>query len=332
MLVDAEELLRESLSDTIAAKMIAALLTSTRETDLSGWYQHNAVLGTILTEIDVAHLTGTISAVLAKVNAALLAGLGLNQLNKLHLSFHLFPEDAATQTPRALAADLALYPDLSLQDKSRRISRFIKRSIDVLLSSAALVLLSPLLAVIAAAIKLSSDGPVLFRQERLGQYGIPFTFLKFRSMRANNDSTIHEEYVKQFISGKVNGPGSAETGLGVYKLTEDPRVTQVGKLLRKTSLDELPQFWNVLRGDMSLVGPRPPIPYEYSIYDIWHRRRLLEVRPGITGLWQVNGRSRMRFDEMVRLDLQYARAWSLALDLKILLQTPRAVFSAEGAC
>ena len=131
------------------------------------------------------------------------------------------------------------------------------------------------------------------------------------------------DYIKRFIAGNVN-----ET---VYKITEDPRVTRVGRFLRKTSLDELPQFFNVLRGEMSLVGPRPPIPYELEAYDIWHRRRLLEVKPGITGLWQVNGRSKLRFDDMVRLDLQYATAWSLWLDIKILLQTPRAVFSREGA-
>jgi lipopolysaccharide/colanic/teichoic acid biosynthesis glycosyltransferase len=117
----------------------------------------------------------------------------------------------------------------------------------------------------------------------------------------------------------------------VYKITEDSRVTPVGRFLRKTSLDELPQFLNVFRGEMSLVGPRPPIDYELDAYDIWHRRRVLEVRPGITGLWQVNGRSSLRFDDMVRLDLKYAEAWSLWLDFKILLQTPRAVFSREGA-
>jgi lipopolysaccharide/colanic/teichoic acid biosynthesis glycosyltransferase len=117
----------------------------------------------------------------------------------------------------------------------------------------------------------------------------------------------------------------------VYKITDDPRVTRVGRFLRKTSLDELPQFWNVLKGEMSLVGPRPPIPYELESYRTWHKRRILEVKPGITGLWQIYGRSRTTFDEMVRLDLRYARTWNLFLDLKILVQTPRAMFSGEGA-
>src|SRR6266704_7217606 len=139
-------------------------------------------------------------------------------------------------------------------------------------------------------------------------------------------------YVKRFIAGAVDaGVSDTQQHKAVYKITEDPRVTRVGRFLRKTSLDELPQFLNVLRGEMSLVGPRPPIPYELEVYDIWHRRRVLEAKPGITGLWQVNGRSRLKFDDMVRLDLQYAKKWSLWLDIKILLQTPWAVLFGDGA-
>ncbi len=194
-----------------------------------------------------------------------------------------------------------------------------------------MVLLSPIFLAIAVAIKLSSPGPILFRQKRIGQYGVPFACLKFRTMHAVNNAQIHMDYVKRFIAGKVDPGVSGTNGGAVYKITKDPRLTCVGGLLRKTSLDELPQFLNVLWGEMSMVGPRPPIPYELEAYDIWHRRRLLEVKPGITGLWQVNGRSRLRFDDMVRLDLQYAAAWSLWLDLKILLRTPQAVVSGEGA-
>ena len=164
----------------------------------------------------------------------------------------------------------------------------------------------------------------------MGQYGVRFTFLKFRSMHFLNDPKIHQDYVKELISGKTeNNPLDASTK--VYKIKDDPRVTSVGKFLRKTSLDELPQFFNVLKGEMSLVGPRPPIPYEVEAYDIWHRRRFLEVRPGITGLWQVEGRSKTKFDEMVRLDLRYAKIWSPWLDIKILLRTPGAVFKGDGA-
>jgi lipopolysaccharide/colanic/teichoic acid biosynthesis glycosyltransferase len=173
---------------------------------------------------------------------------------------------------------------------------------------------------------------VIYEQERLGQRGARFRVKKFRTMYANNDPKIHQEYVQQYIAGKEGLDNSGQAEKPVYKLTKDPRITPIGSLLRKTSLDELPQFWNVLRGDMSLVGPRPPVPYEFEVYDIWHRRRVLEIKPGVTGLWQVSGRNRTRFDEMVRLDLQYCQSWSLWLDIKILLATPRAVFKGDGAC
>ena len=150
-------------------------------------------------------------------------------------------------------------------------------------------------------------------------------------MKVDNDSRVHEEYVRKLIAGQAERKPSNGNGEGVYKLTGDDRITRVGAFLRRTSLDEMPQFLNVLKGDMSLVGPRPAIPYEVVAYQTWHRRRVLEVKPGITGLWQVNGRSRVTFDEMVRLDLRYAKAWSPWMDIKILLLTPRAVVLGEGA-
>jgi lipopolysaccharide/colanic/teichoic acid biosynthesis glycosyltransferase len=150
-------------------------------------------------------------------------------------------------------------------------------------------------------------------------------------MHANNDAAIHKDYVQKLIAGKAETQPSNGSGQGVYKLTHDPRITKVGSFLRKTSLDELPQFINVLKGEMSLVGPRPPVPYEVEAYDIWHRRRLLEAKPGITGLWQVSGRSRVKFDDMVRLDLRYARSWSPWTDIKILWRTPGAVVLGNGA-
>ncbi|MGC2193845.1 MAG: sugar transferase [Terriglobales bacterium] len=198
--------------------------------------------------------------------------------------------------------------------------------VDIVLSSLALLVLLPLFLVIAVAVRLSSQGPVLFRQERVGQFGKRFRFLKFRSMQSCSESALHEQYVRKLISGSLGVPEN-----GIFKIQNDPRVTSVGRILRKTSLDELPQFWNVLIGEMSLVGPRPPLPYEVEAYDIWHRRRVLEAKPGITGLWQVTGRSRTCFDDMVRLDLRYTQSSSLWLDLKILLQTPRAVLAGDGA-
>jgi lipopolysaccharide/colanic/teichoic acid biosynthesis glycosyltransferase len=172
---------------------------------------------------------------------------------------------------------------------------------------------------------------VFYRQQRVGRYGQTFTFLKFRSMFANNDSNVHKEYVTRLIASNPCEAKQSECGGSVYKLTNDKRITRVGEVLRRTSLDELPQFLNVLKGEMSLVGPRPPIPYELAAYQTWHRQRLLAVKPGITGLWQVMGRSSVRFDEMVRLDLRYASTWTPWLDLKILLRTPGAVIKGSGA-
>jgi exopolysaccharide biosynthesis polyprenyl glycosylphosphotransferase len=307
--------------------MLSALSLSTRDTDVTGWYQQNTVVGIMFTEIAVDMKKSILATMLLRVSGALRDCLTLEQFSQISISFHLFPEDwDEHQTPRH-PRDSALYPDLRQQADQKKVSRWFKRAMDLAGASLALVLFAPLFAIIALAVKLSSRGPVLFRQQRVGQYGARFSFLKFRSMYVNNSAEIHKEYVKKLIAGKADQKGRD----GVFKITDDPRVTGVGRWLRRTSLDELPQFINVLRGEMSLVGPRPPLPYEVEAYDVWHRRRLLEARPGITGLWQVNGRSRTKFDDMVRLDLQYARKQSLWLDLKILLRTPAAVFSGDGA-
>jgi lipopolysaccharide/colanic/teichoic acid biosynthesis glycosyltransferase len=328
MLVDGEGLLRTDHRAGALERITTALSLSTRETDIRGWYREDSVLGVILTEFGSADMCSALNAIFCKVNSALRANLGTGQMNEIQISFHVFPDDLGTQSGGP--ADFSLYPDFFQEDETKKAARFIKRAIDIAGSLAALIVLSPLLVAIAIAIKLTSKGPILFKQTRVGQYGGRFTFLKFRSMHFQSDAKIHRDYVMRLISGEDEGEREEANG-GIYKITDDPRITSVGRFLRKTSLDELPQLFNVLRGEMSLVGPRPPIPYEVEAYDIWHRRRFLEVKPGITGLWQVNGRSRVKFEDMVRLDLQYARTWSLGLDLKILLQTPRAVFFGEGA-
>ena len=155
--------------------------------------------------------------------------------------------------------------------------------------------------------------------------------LKFRSMVANSDASVHRDYVKKLIAGSDEVKSCTKSGEKLFKLTNDQRVTGMGRILRRTSLDELPQLYNVLRGEMSLVGPRPPLPYEMEVYKTWHRRRVLEAKPGMTGLWQVKGRSRVTFDEMVRLDLQYASSWTPWMDIQILLRTPLAVIKGSGA-
>jgi exopolysaccharide biosynthesis polyprenyl glycosylphosphotransferase len=329
MLVDTGSLLQSDQREPVLGAIIKAIATSTRETDLWGWYKKDMVIGVVCTEIGEAGMDSILSALHSRVTDALRNDLNLEQMNVIHISFHVFPDDLDLEHG-SRPADTKLYPDLKPRDNSTKFSLVIKRAIDIVGSSFALLVLSPVFIVIAVGIKLTSPGPILFKQPRLGRYGARFTFLKFRSMCVKSDAKIHRDYVRQLISAKddarvQDGPG------GVYKIKNDPRVTRIGKFLRKTSLDELPQFLNVLKGEMSLVGPRPPIPYEIESYDIWHRRRFLETKPGITGLWQVEGRSRVNFDEMVRLDLKYARIWSPWLDIKILLRTPKAVLRGDGA-
>jgi lipopolysaccharide/colanic/teichoic acid biosynthesis glycosyltransferase len=329
MLLHTGELLQGEGAEAILDAIARALSRSTRETDFRGWYEKDMVVGVICTEIGSGSMTSILSALYLRVCTALRNNLGLEQMNVIRVSFHVFPDDLDLGNG-GRPADVTLYPDLWPQGIPAKASQSIKRAVDIVGSLSALVLLSPLLIIIAVVIKLTSKGPILLKQRRLGRYGVPFTFLKFRSMYFQSDAKIHRDYVRQFISGKQDqAPSGGQSG--VYKIKDDPRVTPVGRFLRKTSLDELPQFFNVLKGEMSLVGPRPPIPYEVEAYEIWHRRRFLEVKPGITGLWQVEGRSRVKFDEMVRLDLKYAKTWSPWLDIKILLRTPTAVLRRDGA-
>jgi len=209
-----------------------------------------------------------------------------------------------------------------------RAERAAKRAIDYVGAGIGLLVISPLLLIIAVLIKVGSPGPVLFRQTRIGKSGRPFTFYKFRSMEHGCDPAIHREHVTKLISGQVGD--EVRNADGTFKLDCDPRVTPIGKFLRRSSMDELPQLFNVLKGEMSLVGPRPPLDYEVEVYSPRHLRRL-EVLPGITGLWQVSGRTRLSFEEMVELDIKYVDAWSLGMDVRILLKTFSAVLGTEGA-
>jgi len=329
MLLHVGQLLQGEGREAVLDSITRALSASTRETDLHGWYKEDMAVGVICTEIGSGGMSSILSALHSRVCTTLRNNLNLEQMNLIHVSFHVFPDDLDLENG-GRPADKRLYPDFSAQGSAARASQTIKRSIDIIGSLCALVLLSPLLIIVAVVIKLTSKGPILFKQQRLGQYGVRFTFLKFRSMYFQSDAKIHRDYVRQLISGNRDYQ-RPESDSGVYKIKDDPRVTPVGRLLRKTSLDELPQLFNVLKGEMSLVGPRPAIPYEVEAYEIWHRRRFLEVKPGITGLWQVEGRSRVKFDEMVRLDLKYAKTWSPWLDIKILLRTPTAVLRGNGA-
>lgn len=202
-----------------------------------------------------------------------------------------------------------------------------KRAIDLLGAALGLVLTAPLFAVVAVLIKATSRGPVLFRQERVGRGGRTFTCLKFRTMHRDADDRVHRQYVTHLLVDAQPREGGRP---GVYKLAEDDRVTRVGRWLRRTSIDELPQLINVLSGDMSLVGPRPMIPWETELLEPWHRLRFC-VKPGLTGLWQVSGRSRLDYRSALRLDVEYVQRRSLRLDLQILARTPAAVVDLDQA-
>ena len=326
MLAEIRELDSEKFRDALVSKAIDVLRHSIRATDVVGWYRSDHALGVIFTELGNADKELALVTLKSRMSNLLYDNLGGVGSGAIKLLFHWFPEDPV---PPGGSLDLSVYPECQRQTPPKKMALSIKRVMDLLASALALVFLSWLLFAIVLLIKATSRGPALFRQTRIGQHGKAFTFLKFRSMQVGNDAAIHKEYVARLIAGKIEAPAQGKQE--VFKITNDPRVTPIGRILRKTSLDELPQLINVLKGEMSLIGPRPPVPYEFECYDLWHRRRVLEVKPGITGLWQVRGRSRTSFDEMVRLDLHYTRNWSLWLDFKILLDTPRAVFSGDGA-
>jgi lipopolysaccharide/colanic/teichoic acid biosynthesis glycosyltransferase len=302
----------------------------TRETDITGWYEYRSIVGVLLTEIGNIETNGG-KTIYHKIVNCLNDKIHSEQVKQIKMSTHFFPEKSYRQSINN-SSDLEVYPDLPKRKSNKRNYLFLKRALDVTGSVLSFVIFSPFFLIIPILIKLTSKGPVLFKQERIGLHGKKFIFLKFRSMYINNDVNHHREYVKNFIKGR-NGDDNGEKGKQkeIYKLKSDPRITPLGKFLRRTSLDELPQCINVLKGEMSLVGARPALPYEIEEYDIWHRRRFIEMKPGITGLWQVNGRSSTTFEEMVRLDLKYMRECSLMLDIFILLKTPWAVISCKGA-
>ncbi|MDA8086396.1 MAG: sugar transferase [Nitrospiraceae bacterium] len=322
----------------IIQKVAGSLFSNTRDTDIKGWFKYNTIMGVIFTETDISQR----EMIKQKISGNLNALCGEDAAEKIGISINVFPDDKDSDVlncEKTAGQSWGSIESYLLENNERkRFSRFIKRVLDITGSLMCMVLASPFFVVIPVLIKLTSKGPVLFRQERVGLHGKPFTFLKFRSMRVNQSDAIHREYVK----GLIRGNGGAGAGKNedekaggakekeVFKIKHDPRITPVGRFLRKSSLDELPQFFNVLKGEMSFVGPRPPIAYEVNDYDIWHLRRILDVKPGLTGLWQVKGRSSTSFDEMVRLDLQYARTWSLWMDIWIILKTPFVMLTGKG--
>jgi lipopolysaccharide/colanic/teichoic acid biosynthesis glycosyltransferase len=320
---------RQGLHDSEAWRLIVEALSATkRDTDVLGWLDHGSALGLIAPEIGPSD--GSFARELeSRIQQSLTAAVDAEV--RAGFSIRLYRHAGLGGTSAAVTERATPIPSELHSATGTTVRSALKRGLDIVASGALLLLLSPILALIAVLIKVKSPGPVFFRQVRVGESGKSFTMLRFRTMRVGNDATIHQAFVSQFIkAGTPSGGDSAADA--PFKIVNDPRVTSIGKLLRSTSLDELPQLWNVLRGDMSLVGPRPPLHYEVEQYKPWHYRRVLEAKPGITGLWQVSGRSRTTFDDMVRLDLRYAKKSSAWTDIKILLATPRAVISGKGAC
>jgi exopolysaccharide biosynthesis polyprenyl glycosylphosphotransferase len=311
----------EVLSDgKLIRKFLESLGENTRETDIKGWADRH-VIGLILPDTNEKGAQRCIEKVLN----------GSGDVTARVVS-RTYPDDLFNMMLAEKRSQADLSPiDLDDSVRTRRVQAALKRLLDMAGSAFGLLLASPLMLITAFIVKISSPGPAIFKQVRLGKKGVRFPFYKFRSMYWKADDRVHQEYVTNLIEGNLDRINQGDAERPLYKMKSDPRITSIGKIIRKTNIDELPQFFNVLKGEMSLVGPRPPIPYEVEKYQSWHLRRILEVKPGITGLWQVDGRSRTSFDDMVRLDLRYAQNWSLWLDLKILAKTVRVVIRPRGA-
>lgn len=231
---------------------------------------------------------------------------------------YTYPDDVVDSVFRGI--DATHLPFLAAGASWYRRRAWLKRLLDVTGALTAATLLAPVMLIVALAVAVGSRGPIIFRQVRLGRGGRRFTLYKFRSMRHDADARLHQEHVSRLLTSTNDRDEAAGSGSWT-QIADDPRVTPVGKVLRRLKLDELPQLLNVLKGDLSLVGPRPALLYEVALYRPWHLRRLLHVKPGVTGLWQVDGGDHTTFDDMVRMDLQYVERWSNRLDLSIIMRT-----------
>ncbi len=301
-------------------KLLKSIQTLTRETDIAGYLNQHTV-GVLLPYTDEQGVKKISQKIKDYFNDP-----------HLHMVTSTYPDEifdslakkgcVSSDVLKLILEDLINHSWFELQ---------VKEAIDIVGSTIGLLVFSPLMLVTAILIKMTSPGPVIFKQTRLGKKGVPFTFYKFRSMRTDVSDQLHRDYVLKLINGNDSSINHGDSEKPLYKIKFDPRVTRIGRFIRKTSIDELPQLYNVLKGDMSLVGPRPPLAYEAEKYQTWHLRRILEMKPGITGLWQVEGRSRTGFDDAVRLDVRYLKTWSLMLDINILLKTVMEVLRCRGA-
>ncbi len=293
----------------------------------------NEIIGTIaelpdlIRQLDIQEVIITDSEISSEKFFDVMMQVGRSQKVEFRFApnlFNLLPQKTSVE-------QIGVLPMVRLfREPLSDAERLLKRLSDIVVSAIALIILSPVWLLISLLVKFDSKGAILFKQERVGMDGRVFLCYKFRTMQADADDAIHREAYRQNIKGASEANAGNDENPVFGKVKNDARITKIGKYLRRSSLDELPQFLNVLKGDMSVIGARPPIPYEVEEYDLKHRRRL-DMKPGITGLWQVSGRNRLTFEEMVRIDLYYIENWSLWLDLKIILLTLPAVLRGDGA-
>ncbi len=300
--------------------LVHKLAESVRETDTLGFLAED-VVGLIFPDTDESRARIVLSRMEKQSNGLILS-----------VTTQVYPEELLTIASKFKSQQEPVFSELVYDPlPTKSPNSIVKRCFDLSGALVALLTFSPVFLVTALAIKITSPGSVIFRQIRVGHNFVPFVLYKFRSMHSGTDDSVHRQYVDKYIRGEVDGISQGDSTATIYKMTSDERITRVGEFIRKWSIDELPQLFNVLKGEMSLVGPRPPLPYEVERYESWHLRRILEVKPGMTGLWQVDGRSTTTFEEMVRLDLKYAREQSLRLDLVTLIRTIGAVVRRRGA-
>ena len=323
--IDVARLRRTGKTSSLFSSLVQIIHSGIRSTDFAGWLSEGRTLGIVLTEVD----TGSVEAVLWKLSGKLRDTLTREQFSVIRFDHCVFPEMIRNGSGKSSKMSAILYSKSERRTTAAKISCCLKRMLDIFGSLFGILLFSPVFLIVPVLIRLTTGEKVFFRQVRVGRFGEHFTLIKFRTMRESSDDTIHRDFIRQYIKGLPSDTGTGQTG--IYKIKDDPRITWIGRHLRKTSLDEIPQFFNVLTGKMSLVGPRPAIPYEVDEYDLWHQRRVLEVKPGLTGLWQVKGRSSTDFATMVRMDINYIQRCSPALDLKLLIQTPLSLITTKGA-
>lgn len=310
-------------SPRLGYKVLGVLTTDERSADTPDAIEDVPIIGTFDDLPELARALGIKEVLItdSQLHPRRIFNAMMNAGRKHHLNFRVVPSLFNCLPEKTQIEQLGSLPMIQLfRDPLSGVNRFLKRAMDVVGASVGLIVLSPVLAAIAVAIRRESPGPIFYRQERVGMDGRTFQMLKFRSMYADADDEIHRRLMVETIRYPARA-NRGTRGKPLYgKVFNDPRLTRVGKWIRRYSLDELPNLWNVLKGEMSLVGPRPPIPYEVAEYEDWHRTRF-NVKGGVTGLWQVSGRNRLTFEQMVRLDIYYIENWSLWLDVKILLRT-----------